>query len=85
MEVYYTVVCNRCDKPEPKDNENNLIRCMDWLDKNEKDFDKDGFWDLLFDYETIKGNDTYCKLPDIKNKYMKLFKNISIQIKQNTL
>lgn len=74
MEVYYTVHCFKCEKPEPKDNELNYFLCVNWLEKNEEDFDKDELWDYLMDLETIQGNDTYCKLPSTSNdRNMKIF------------
>jgi len=74
MEVYYTVHCFRCEKPESKDNELNYFLCVNWLEKNEEEFDKDALWDYLGDNEIIEGNDTYCKLPSTSNdSNMKIF------------
>jgi hypothetical protein len=73
MEVYYTVHCFRCEKPEPKDNELNYFLCVNWLEKNEEDFDEDELWDYLSN-DVIQGNDTYCKLPSSSNdSNMKIF------------
>jgi len=74
MEVYYDVHCFKCEKPVPKDNEMNYFLCVNWLDKNEKDFSKDELWDYLTDNEIIQGNDTYCKLPSSsKDSNLKIF------------
>ena len=67
MEVYYTVHCFKCEKPVPKDSELNYFLCVYWLEKNEKDFNKDKLWDYLLKHDTISGNDMYCKLPTITN------------------
>ena len=63
MEVYYGVHCFRCDKPEPKDGELNYFLCVNWLEKNEEDFNKDELWDYLISSGIIEGNDKFCKLP----------------------
>jgi hypothetical protein len=74
MDVYYTVHCFKCEKPEPKDNELNYFLCVNWLDKNEEEFDKDDLWDYLLDIEAIQGNDKYCELPhSSKDKNMEIF------------
>jgi hypothetical protein len=74
MEVYYTVHCFKCEKPEPKDNELNYLLCVNWLDKNEEEFDKDDLWRYLLDREVIQGNDTYCTLPtSSKDENMNIF------------
>jgi hypothetical protein len=74
MEVYYTVHCFHCEKPEPKNNELNYFQCVYWLEKNEEDFDKDELWGYLMDNEIVYGNDTWCKLPsDKSDKNMRIF------------
>ena len=80
MEVYYTVQCFHCKKPEIKDCEGNYIMATKWLGFNEPDFDDDAVWSFLTEYDILQGNDTYMKLLDDSqpdqdyNKNIRLFK-----------